>query len=133
MEFPNIAELVGAMAIDAINVQIKFNQHFETEIQRMESLLAATLRTAAFPTALPELLLPLLPRPLRVVQFDLKFLAGISVTREQELAIRAVPLNAEFMIRTSARTDRHSRVIFSVQQIPISKEQSSWPTETQVT
>jgi hypothetical protein len=120
MDLPDIGELIGAMAVDAINVQVKFNQYFESEIQRMKDLLAAVQRMPVAPAAAPELLLPLRPCSLRMREFELSFGVGISVTRDEEFAVQAIPLNAEFFIRTSARTDRHSRVTFSVQQTPIS-------------
>ena len=115
MEMPDIGELVGKMAVDAINIQLKLDLHYQADVARFEQL------------APSPLLMPLAPRRLRAERFDLSFQAAIRVTREEEFAVRALPLNAQFFIRTSATTDRHSRLSFSVHQVPTSKEQSTWP------
>jgi hypothetical protein len=111
MAAQEIADLLGRMAVDAINVQLRLDQHYETEIRRFAQL-----------PALNELLQPLTPQRLQVARFDLSFRAAIAVTHEQEFAIQALPLNAQFFIRTSSMADRFSRLSFSVHQIPISKE-----------
>jgi hypothetical protein len=116
METFDLTRLLSAMSVDAINVQLRLDRHYEEEIRHFADL----------PGAASELLRPLFPRRLCLERFDPSFRAGIVVTHEHEFAIRAVPLNAQIFKRTSATTGRYSRLSFSVHPVPVSKEESPW-------
>lgn len=112
MELPELGELLGRMAVDAINVQALFNRDYEIAIQRLLEMERLPDSAASW----------LRPAALRLSEFTLEFRMGVSVSREQEFAIRAIPINSEYVIRTNLRTDRLSRLSFSVQQFPINQE-----------
>ncbi len=125
-KIPEIGELCSALAVDAVNVQLKFDRYFDSEIQRfldsdLDGQPADLLQMAT-----------LVPRRLRIGRFDLNLLVAISTTVEQDFAIRALPLNSEFFIRTQATMSKQSRIAISVEQVPITKEQL-WPINTQAT
>lgn len=99
--------------MDAINIQVLFNQNYEIAIQRMLEMEIQTL---------PDSASWLRPAALRVNEFTLEFRMGVSVSWEQEFAIGAIPINSEYVIRTNLRIDRFSRLSFSVQPFPINQE-----------
>lgn len=119
MNAPEISELLGAIGVDAINIQLRLDQYFAAEMTRTEWLISRIAGRAGE----GEWMRLLVPRRLRIDHTELTFRAGISVTTEEGLTIHALPLNAEFTLRTSTRLDRHSQISVSVEQIPVTKEQ----------
>lgn len=109
MSIPEFTDLISALTVDAINVQLRLNRSYEFELQQFTQLSGIE---SAF-------LLPLLPRRLHLDRFDLSLGVGVSVTKDVRFAVRALPLNAEFYTRTAATSSRYGRVCLSVHQIPI--------------
>ena len=120
MEVPEIAGLLGAMAVDAIGVQLRLDLNFQAELRRWSELVP-NLGV----TDLPGFLLPLLPRRLRAERLEMSFQAALAVTKTTQFEIRLLPLNAQFIKRTSATVSRYSRLSFSVHQVPVSRSPNS--------
>jgi hypothetical protein len=128
VNIPEIGELCSVLAVDAVNVQLRFDLFFESEIQRLLELVASSQSADT-----PQPLTQMAPRRLRVARFDLELLVAISTTVEEEFAVHALPLNAEFFSRTQATVGKQSRIRISVEQVPFTKEQSPWPINMQAT
>jgi hypothetical protein len=108
-----LVDLITNLAIDSMNVQLRFNQAHETALKEFETLVAAT-----DPSVRP-FLAPLLPARMHLDDFELDL--GVAVTKETEVgfSIQALPIGLGFSILHSVRTDRMSRLHVSVQQSPL--------------
>lgn len=108
-----LSELVAAMATDAINIQLLWDRDYEDAVARFEAMMAhADPETA-------ELLRPLAPSRMVMDSFELSFQTLITAERQESFAIRALPLNLEFSLRHSVRTERYSRIGISVERVPV--------------
>jgi hypothetical protein len=108
-----LGELVAAMATDAINVQLLWNRDHQAAVARFEAMMAhADPETAG-------LLRPLAPARMVLSSFELSFQALLIAELNEALTIGALPLNLEFSLRHAVRTERYSRISFSVEQVPL--------------
>ena len=108
-----LVDLIARLAMDSINVQLRFDQAQETALREFETMLAAT------DPAIRPLLAPLLPSSMRLDDFEMDL--GVMLTKgsEAEVSIRAVPVGVGFSITNAVRTDRVNRLHFTVKQFPI--------------
>jgi hypothetical protein len=108
-----LGELVAAMATDAINVQLLWDRDYQNAVARFKAMMAhADPETA-------ELLRPLAPARMVVSNFELAFQTLIITELQESLTIQALPINLEFSLRHAVRTERYSRISFSVEQVPL--------------
>ena len=113
---PDLGELLAAMSVDAINVQMLFDGDYQEAAARFAAMIAR---------ADPEtvgLLWPLMPSRMLVGSFELAFQTWLTVELEEEFSIRALPLNLEFSLRHAVRDERYTRLSLSVEQVPLTPE-----------
>jgi hypothetical protein len=108
-----IGEIAATLAMDAINVQLRFNQAHETALKEFDALVAA------IDPSIRQLLAPLIPSRMELDNFELGL--GVTLTREIEgtASIRATPIGLCFSILHAVRTDRCNRLSVSVKQHPM--------------
>ena len=108
-----LVDLIASLAMDSINVQLRFNQANETALKEFETMLAAT------DPAVRPLLSPLTPSSIKLDDFEMDL--GVMLTKESEaeVSLRAVPVGLGFSITNAVRTDRVNRLHFTVKQFPI--------------
>lgn len=108
-----LADLITRLAMDSINVQLRFNQAHESALQEFETMLATT------DPAIRPLLAPLTPSSIKLDDFEMDL--GVMLTKESEaeVSLRAVPVGLGFSLTHAVRTDRVNRFHFTVKQFPI--------------
>jgi hypothetical protein len=108
-----IVDLIATVATDSINIQLLLNQAHEAALREFETLLAAT------DPSIRPLLAPLLPSRIQLDDFEMDLGVMLSKESEQEFSIQALPIGLGFSVVHSVRTDRISKLHFSVKQSPL--------------
>ncbi|HEX7312734.1 MAG TPA: hypothetical protein VF297_02375 [Pyrinomonadaceae bacterium] len=108
-----LGELVAAMATDAVNIQMLWDLEYQNAVVRFQALVEH-----ADPTTV-GLLRPLMPARMLVRNFELSFQAMLTTEQVEAFTIQALPINLEFTLRHAVRVERHSRIGFSVEQVPL--------------
>jgi hypothetical protein len=108
-----LVDLIATLAMDSINVQLRFNQANETAFKEFETMLAAT------DPSIRPLLAPLVPSRIQLDDFEMDLGVMLTKESEEEISIRAMPVGLGFSVTNAVRTDRVNRIHFSVKQFPI--------------
>lgn len=109
-----LGKLIGALAVDSINTQVRFNEAHEIALTEF-----ATMLDGVTDPTLRALLMATMPTRMHLETFEVE--VGVLLTKETEIgfSLRALPLGVGFSILHAVRTERSSRVAVTVQQIPL--------------
>lgn len=110
-----IKNLIAKLAMDAINIQMILDEDYLVQERQFEIL----MREA--PGIIKDALLPLRPPRYDARKFELTFRVLLSINREKEFEIRAVPLNIGYNLRYGSTATSESRINLQVEQVPIPK------------
>jgi hypothetical protein len=108
-----LVDLIAGLAMDSINVQLRFNQANETALKEFETMLAIT------DPSIRPLLAALIPSRIQLDDFEMDLGVMLTTESEEEISIRAMPVGLGFSVTNAVRTDRVNRINFSVKQFPI--------------
>ena|SRR5215510_589889 len=108
-----LVDVIANLAMDSINIQLRFNQAHETALKEFDALLAAT------DPSIRPLLAPLIPSRFQLDDFEMDLGVMLTKESEEEISIRAMPVGLGFSVINALRTDRVNRLQFSVKQSPL--------------
>ena len=109
----DLGELLAALAVDAINVQLLWDRDYQEAAARFVAMMARADPETA------ELLRPLAPSRMLVGSFELAFQTWLTVELQEAFTVRALPINLEFTLRHAARAERYARLSLTVEQVPL--------------
>ncbi|MFC1822087.1 hypothetical protein ACFL9T_05220 [Thermodesulfobacteriota bacterium] len=110
-----IKNLIAKLAMDAINIQLILDEDHEIQEREFEELVSQA------PGIIKDALLPLKPTKYQVRKFELTTRILLSIRREIEFEVRAVPLNLGYDHRYGSTATSESMITFQVEQVPIPK------------
>lgn len=108
-----LGELVAAMSKDVVRIQQLWDSDYGDAVANFAAMVAHADPESA------QLLRSLAPSRMVASSFELSFQAMITAELQESFSIRALPLNLEFSLRHSARTERYSRIGIFVEQVPL--------------
>ena len=108
-----LVDLIVSLAMDSINVQLRFNQANEIALKEFETMLAAT------DPSIRPLLAPLIPSRIQLDDFEMDLGVMLTKESEEEISIRATPIGLGLSVINAVRTDCVNRLHFYVKQFPL--------------